>query len=56
MAGFKERLAERRAKRQAARDERRRTLAMDSRPGVKEAQSDEQSKLQEKFPSSGAGG
>ena len=56
MPGFKERLTERRAKRQAARDERRKTLAMDPRPGLKEAQRDAQSKLQEKFPSGGSGG
>lgn len=56
MTRFKQRLTEWRADKRAIRDERRKRLAADPRPGLKEAQRDQQSDLARKFPSSGAGG
>jgi hypothetical protein len=56
MAGFKERLRDLRARRRARRIDQLQRLASDPRTEVTQAQREEQSKLAERFPSSGVGG
>lgn len=53
MAGFKQRLTERRAARRAKRDERRKQQAVDSRTPAEQARFDAGTKVVEQGPGSG---
>jgi hypothetical protein len=56
MAGLKQRFEEWRAGRRTKHVEDRKRVVTDPRPGLNDAKRDEQTKLQERFPSGGAGG